>query len=84
MSKKFNSKPEMPGVVMIYHPHSWGSQLADRKWWMSEKDGEVEDYHFKNHLKRAAEENGDPWVVLRCHRDGTWSIVESSTAGTQF
>jgi hypothetical protein len=44
--------------------------------WMMEVNGEVEDYHLKETLKKQAVEMGLPWVVLCCHKNGLVSVKE--------
>lgn len=45
---------------------------------MAELNGEVEDYHRKDALIKEAIDRGLDYVVLRVHRDGTFTEMESS------
>ena len=65
------------GKVIVWYPFNVGGQLADRWMWMSEKDGEVIDYHRKNVLIEQALAGGESVVVLRKHKNGKYSIVKS-------
>ena len=65
------------GKVIVWYPFNVGGQLADRWMWMSEKDGEVIDYHRKDVLIEQALAGGDEVVVLRKHKNGTYSVAES-------
>ena len=69
---------KLDGKVVIEYPFDVGGQLKDRYMWMATIDGQVEDYHLKNILIKQAEKNGKQWVVLRRHRDGTKSIIDSN------
>ena len=58
------------GKVIISYPGSWGGQIADRWMWMGELNGEVWDYHTREHLISDAIANGLDFVVLRVHKNG--------------
>lgn len=65
-------------IATINYPLRWGGQLADRRYWMAVVDGEVYDYNTLPELKRLLDKDGIPWQVVRTHRDGTTSVIESS------
>lgn len=67
-----------PGKLIISYPFSCGGHLKDRMFWMAELNGEVEDYHRKDALIKEAIDRGLDYVVLRVHRDGTFTEMESS------
>jgi len=58
----------------------WALHFRDRSFWTGvvKETGEVFDYNSKAELKRLAEKAGHSWEVLRYHRDGRISVVETS------
>ena len=68
---------QFKGKVIVWYPFNVGGQLADRWMWMSEKDGEVIDYHRKDILIEQALKDGDEVVVLRKHKNGTFSVIKT-------
>lgn len=72
-----NVEEQFKGKVIVWYPFTVGGQLADRWMWMSEKDGEVIDYHRKDVLIEQALAGGEEVVVLRKHKNGTYSVMQS-------
>ena len=58
----------------------WGGNFYDQHWWTGifEDTGDVYDYHTKETLKADAERDGYAWKVLRYHKDGRISVMETS------
>lgn len=69
---------DLKNTMVIRHCHSWGGQPADRKFWEGQIGDEVHDWHTKDNLKKQAVSMGLKWVVIRQHRNGQISIMESS------
>ena len=67
------------GTMIIEYAHSWGGQFQDKKFWCGRINGEVEDWQTKNELIEEAKEMKIEWAVLKYHKDGRISIVESSS-----
>jgi hypothetical protein len=63
-------------VMIIRYVHSWGGNIADRKWWEGSINGEVEDWNSPKQLIKQAEIKGLPWLILRYHKNGLVSCVE--------
>lgn len=72
-----NVEEQFKGKVIVWYPFTVGGQLADRWMWMSEKDGDVIDYQRKDVLIEQALAGGDEVVVLRKHKNGTFSVMQS-------
>ena len=70
-------REKLKGKVIVWYPFNVGGQLLDRWMWMSEKDGEVIDYHRKDVLIKQALDGGEQVVVLRKHKNGTYSVIKS-------
>lgn len=68
----------LKNVMIIRYVHSWGGQIADRKWWEGTINGEVEDWNSPNQLIKQAESKGVAWVKLRYHKNGKVSCVQKS------
>lgn len=73
-----------PNVRIISHNTSWGGSFKDHRYWMSEFNGEVDDYATKNQLIADAIKHNLPYVVLRIHRNGNATNIARSgqVAGT--
>jgi hypothetical protein len=69
-------------VIVIRHVHGYGGNPLDRWMWQAELNGEVYDWHRKDELIRQAEKMKLMWIVLRLHRDNTYSIMQSSVSFT--
>ena len=67
--------------VLIIRYNSWGNaNIANRLWeaiW--ENSGELEDYNSKDALIEDARRNGWEYKVLRYHRNGTTSVMETNS-----
>jgi hypothetical protein len=71
----------LKNTIIISCPMRWGGSFHDRRFWMSEFNGCVEDYGTKKQLINDAIKRGLPFVVLRVHRNGDVSILETGWAG---
>lgn len=67
------------GVVIISYPLCWGGAFTDH-FWMSEIIGEhgADDYNPKEYLIADAERNNQKWVVIRYHKNGKISIMDTN------
>ena len=70
----------MNEIATISYPFQVGGQIPDRGLWMAEVAGEVYDYGSVAALKAGLETDGYAWRVVRRHRDGSTTILESSSA----
>ena len=73
-----------PNTIIISYSFSWGGQLANRIYWMSELNEEVDDYYHQKYLVEDAIERKINYVVLRVHKDGSASILESNTKKEKY
>ena len=66
-------------VLNIFFNHSWGGHPKDRKFWTAIfEDGTLFDYNPKEALKKDIEKEGWYWQVLRYHKNGSISIMETN------
>lgn len=65
-------------VLQIFYEW-WGGNPGDRRFWTSRIKGESEayDYGTKEQLKYQAISNGWGYEILRHHRDGRVSVIET-------
>lgn len=70
------ARKQNQGKVIVWYLFSLGGQLADRRMWCSELNGEVIDYDDKQVLVDGALEAGDKVVVLTLRRNGTVAAKE--------
>lgn len=63
---RLNKFKKPKDVVIIYY--QWWAGNSNRGMWTSELNGEVMDYHKKQHLINDAEKNGREWMVIRYHK----------------
>jgi len=73
----------MKKCLIIKHDHSVGGQIADRMFWCGIIEGtqDVWDYGLKHQLIEQALYCGMDYKVLRMHRNGKISIMETSIKG---
>lgn len=66
-------------VLLIRYPW-WGNGHRDNRFWEAiwEKSGEVHNHNPKQHLVEEAIERGYKYKVLRHHRNGEISVVETN------
>ena len=69
----------MEDILLIQYQW-WGNAHPKNIFWCAswEVSGEVEDYNPKDMLVRMAKEKGYKYKVIRNHRDGRKSIIESN------
>lgn len=56
----------------------WGGQFVDRMWVAIEPNGDALDYGSLEHCKKVCVQEGYDYEVVRHHRDGSTSILETS------
>lgn len=69
----------MNKTLLIYY-EKWGGAVGDNRLWTArfENQAEVWDYDSKNNLIEKAQKRGIIYKVLRMHRNGTKSVVETN------
>ena len=67
--------------TLIIRYVSWGGNIADRRHrWEAAFDGETDVYDWgskRQHIEEA-KRNGWKYRVIRTHKDGTTSVIESN------
>jgi hypothetical protein len=71
---------EKKNDILIIGYNHWGTGHFENRLWFSkwESNGDIEDYNSKNVLIADAKKHGWKYKVLRHHRNGTISIMETN------
>jgi hypothetical protein len=80
MQIKYSERHKLfPNTIIISYPSKWGGAYRnDRRTWMSELNGVVDDYSTKKYLIAEAVKHNLPYVVLRVHRNGNATNIACS------
>jgi hypothetical protein len=65
-------------VVVIISEYRIARDVLKPNMWTAKLNGEVLDYHSQKVLIEHAERDGRKWVVLRSHKDGSYTIIKQS------
>lgn len=69
--------------ICVIHYSNWGGNIQDNKYWTAEMNGEVLDYHYKNHLIKSAISNNLSYIVLKNNKKTKdWTVVERGANAT--
>lgn len=68
------------GKTLLIYYENWGGQVGDKRLWTArfENQPEVWDYDSKINLIGKAKNKGLNYKVLRIHRNGSKSVVETN------